>query len=75
MVDSRESGDTLVLKDSTDTSNRAYMPTLSDSEESIRSEPTKPTKQMKQKKQTTIIKSFESTTTKEATKKSKTKRT
>ena len=64
-VDSRESGDTLVIKDSTDTSDKAYMPTSSDSEESIRSEPTK---QMKQKKQTTIKKSFESTTTKEATK-------
>ena len=60
-TDSRESGDTLVVKDNKDTSDKAYMPTLSDSRESIRSEPTK---QTKQKKQTTIMKSFESTTTK-----------
>ena len=65
-VDSRESGDTLVIKDSTDTSDKAYMPTSSYSENSIRSEPTK---KMKKKKQTKIMKSFESTTTKEITKK------
>ena len=67
-VDSRESGETLVVKDSTDTSDRAYMSTSSDSEESIRSEPVKPTNQMKQKKQTTLMKSFEATSTKETTK-------
>ena len=67
-VDSRESGETLVVKDSTDTSDRAYMPTSSDSEESIRSEPVKPTNQMKQKKQTTLMKSFEATSAKGTTK-------
>ena len=60
-MDSRESGDTLVIKDSTDTSDKAYIPTSSESEESIQSEPTKHTKK---KKKTTIMKSFESTTEK-----------
>ena len=54
-----------MIKDSTDISDKAYVPTSSDSEESVKSEPTNHTKK---KKQTTIMKSFESTTTKEITK-------
>ena len=50
---SREIGDTLVIKGSTDTSNKAYVPTSSDSEESVKSEPTK---HIKKKKQTTTMK-------------------
>ena len=45
---SRERRDTLVIKESINTSNKAYVPTLSDSEESVKSEPTKHTKMKKQ---------------------------
>ena len=48
--DSRESGDTLLIKDITDISDKAYVPTSSDSEESVKSEPTKHKKRKSKQK-------------------------
>ena len=55
---SRDSGDTLVIKERTDTSNKAYVPTSLDSEESVKSKPTKHAKGKKTNNNYEIIRIY-----------------